>query len=153
MNIEELRAKYPITPVKVRQKYGPRLKDLGVIYFIKGTDTIKIGFATVFEKRLSAAICWMSSPPVVLGLIPGTLEMEGMLHYHLRNLKVHHEHFRYCPELLKLIDKMVHYSKKRFDAGMNRVDFLRHAGNCDVLSDRAFETENEIHSFEIWQKI
>ena len=77
-----------------------------MIYFIKHTEYVKIGFTNDINNRLSQL--QVSSPIklFILGLIEGTVEDEYMYHLKFKNLHCHGEWFKYTDEINKFIETL-----------------------------------------------
>jgi hypothetical protein len=77
-----------------------------MIYFIKHTEYVKIGFTNDINNRLSQL--QVSSPVklFILGLIEGTVEDEYMYHLKFKNLHCHGEWFKYTDEINKFIETL-----------------------------------------------
>jgi len=81
----------------------------GIIYFIgcQATDTVKIGFTSGSPiARLRRLQTGNAHDLALLTLIPGTREMEKMLHHRLSEWRMSGEWFRIEGDVLKLIDNL-----------------------------------------------
>jgi DNA-binding XRE family transcriptional regulator len=77
-----------------------------MVYFIKHTDYIKIGYTNEIHTRLSQL---QTSCPVkisILGLIEGTLEDESLYHLKFKHLHSHGEWFKHTPELVGFVETL-----------------------------------------------
>jgi DNA-binding XRE family transcriptional regulator len=75
-----------------------------MIYFIRHTDFVKIGYTKDIFQRLPQL---QTSCPVrlqVLGLINGSIEDEAIYHNKFKHLNSYGEWFKYCKELQDFIE-------------------------------------------------
>jgi hypothetical protein len=75
----------------------------GRVYFIQGSDRIKIGFSTSPPARLSGLQTGSPDELRLLGSISGTEQDERRLQHSFRHLKIRREWFRAEPDLMAYI--------------------------------------------------
>lgn len=77
-----------------------------MIYFIKHTEYVKIGYTHDILSRLSKLQVSCPVKMSVLGLIDGTMEDEGVLHKKFMDINSSGEWFRYTKELEDFIQSL-----------------------------------------------
>lgn len=84
-----------------------RADDRSQVYFIQvgrsGTGPIKIGISVDFASRLAALQAANPYQLVTLGVFPGGLTVERLMHSWFKHLRLNGEWFRASPELLAFI--------------------------------------------------
>lgn len=82
---------------QARSEYGPKEK-LGLVYFIRFADRIKIGYTTDLPTRMKTV-----PHDEILALVPGTMADEKTLHRKFNSLRITGEWFANDPRLTDFI--------------------------------------------------
>ncbi|AWN35707.1 GIY-YIG nuclease family protein [Methylobacterium radiodurans] len=78
-------------------------KRLGIIYFIRSADLVKIGFTNNLKRRLEAFTTATPQGYEVIGHVSGTALDERLWHARFKKLRVRGEWFRYTDGLAAAI--------------------------------------------------
>lgn len=77
----------------------------GYIYFIDGSDHVKIGFTRSIAARMVKMRTDVPGAIKLLHMEPGTFQTEKIVHRHFAALRIRGEWFRKAPELLEYIEQ------------------------------------------------
>lgn len=83
---------------------------MSLIYFLKpvGMDgPIKIGFTTMFDKRVMELANWSPIPLELIGTVPGNLSQESLIHRSFADDHSHREWFRATPRVNAFIEAVL----------------------------------------------
>lgn len=102
---------------KPRARTRARLRRYsGFVYFIRGNNLIKIGFATNIDRRMRSLQCSSSERLTLMGFIPGSPLLEKQLHNRFDSLREWGEWFRAARRLLDFIEKNTQEQSKPSDS-------------------------------------
>jgi hypothetical protein len=79
------------------------------LYFFGTSDRIKIGVARDVEKRRRAVGSHMIEPPILLGSMPGTFQLEKFIHAKLVPFRLRGEWFQANDHVRELISTVLKY--------------------------------------------
>lgn len=91
-----------------------------MIYFIRSGDFVKIGVSDNPRGRIAAIQTSNPNPIEVLGIVPGSYELEAELHQRFAHLRHKNEWFRDTKPIRQTIDDLL--SKQRLDPQVFELD-------------------------------